>query len=500
MTAQAVRESPRVDDGGAFRERLPTPVWLIAGSATVLLVAVASRYGWHRDELYFLQAGRHLAWGYIDQPPFTPFVARVADELARHNLVILRLLPALSTAATIVIGAALVRELGGSRRAQIAGAGAVAAGGFVLGAGHLLATATFDLTAWMALIWVTARMLSTGDARWWTAFGAVAGAALLNKHLIVLLVVAVLAGLIMERRWDLLVSPWVIAGGGLAVAIASPNLLWQAANGWPQLDMARALSDRLAAESRATLVPLQFAFLGPLLVPLLWRGSRWLHRHTPARPFRPLLWAWPAGLVLTFVSGGRPYYAFPLTLAIALAGVVAYDRRQHRPGVLSWLIAANAALVIPLALPLLPVRTMKPAIAMNEPLAETIGWPELVDQVAAVVQTLPTDEQDEVLLLTASYGEAGALDRYGPEHRLPAAYSPHNSYAEFRQPTNDRATVVAVRYEPAHLNAYFDRCGQVAVIGNAHDIPNEARGAPIVVCRGLRGTWTDVWPQLRHLS
>src|SRR4051812_43131364 len=122
------------------------PVAAIALGASVLLLAVAPRYGWHRDELYFLEAGHHLAWGYLDQPPFTPFVARLAELVARDNLVVLRLLPALATATTITMGALLVRELGGSRRQIVLGAAVVASGGFVLGVGHLLSTAVFDLT------------------------------------------------------------------------------------------------------------------------------------------------------------------------------------------------------------------------------------------------------------------------------------------------------------------------------------------------------------------
>lgn len=501
MTEQMRRTPPRAPEMPAPAQRLPVGVWWIAGAVVMVLLAVSNRYGWHRDELYFLQAGRHLDWGYVDQPPFTPFVARIADELTRHNLVALRVLPALATAATAVIGAAIARELGGGRRAQVIATGALAGGGFVLGAGHLLATATFDLTAWMALLWVTARLLRTGDLRWWAAFGAVAGAALLNKHLIVLLVIAVLAGLVLERRWDLLRSPWLPLGGALALVIAAPNLVWQAANGWPQLDMAKALSDRLATENRATLLPLQLLFLGPLLIPLLWWGGRWLHRHPAGHAYRPLLWAWPIGLGLTFASGGRPYYTFPLTLAVALAGVVAYDQRHDRTRhLLPWLIAANAAVVIPLALPVLPASRIGPAVEVNEAQAETIGWPELVAQVAGVVDSLPADEQDEVVLLTLSYGEAGAIDRYRADHGLPSAYSAHNSYAEFRQPTDDTATVVAVRYEPEDLGPFFEACRQVARVEIPHDISNEVNGVPIVICRGLRASWNDVWPQLRHLS
>jgi 4-amino-4-deoxy-L-arabinose transferase-like glycosyltransferase len=179
-------------------EPMPRMVWVIAVAVGVLLVACAARYGWHRYELYFREAGRHLAWGYVDQPPFTPFVARVADLVAPDNLVVLRLLPALACVATVVLGALIVRELGGSRRTQVAAAGTAASGGFVLGSGHLLSTATFDLTASMVVLWLVARLLRTGNPRWWVAIGTVTGAAIMNKNLVLLLLAAVVTALIVE--------------------------------------------------------------------------------------------------------------------------------------------------------------------------------------------------------------------------------------------------------------------------------------------------------------
>lgn len=479
---------------------LPRPVFAIGCAVVLLLLLVARRYGWHRDELYFLESGKHLAWGYVDQPPFTPFIARVAHELAPANLVVLRVLPALAMGAAVTGGALIARELGGRRWAQIGASAFLAAGGFLLGVGHLLATAAFDLALSIALLWATARLLRTREPRGWLAFGGITGLALLNKSLVVLLVLALGIGLLADRRWELLRSPWLLAGAALALALASPNLMWQAANDWPQLDMAEALSERLATENRLTLLPLQLLFVGPFLILLLWRGASWLARDEAARPFRALLWAWPAVLVITFATGGRPYYALPLTLLVGLAGVVEHERRGRPERQLTTRIALNALVSIPLALPVLPLSTTKVSATLNEAVAETVGWPELVDQVATVVDALPPHERDGVVLLTGSYGEAGAIDRFGPSRGLPPAYSGHNGYGDFRRPRDDTATVVAIRFRVEALAAHFDDCEQVATVDNGFDIANEVQGTPIVVCRGLRGTWTEIWTRLRHLS
>lgn len=487
---------------GLPRESVPSPsgavvppgVLVLVGLTLVLLVVLAPRYGWHRDELYFLEAGRHLARGYVDQPPFTPFLARLADTVAPGNLVVLRIPSALATGATIVAGSLFVRELGGDRRRQVLGAAAVATGAFTLSVGHLLATATFDLLAWSVVLWLTARLLRTGDPRLWPVIGAVAGLALLNKNLIVLLFAALAVAVVVERRWTLLRTPWLVLGIGTALALAAPHLVWQAQNGWPQFALAGALEARIGMENRALLVPMQVLLLGPLLVPALVRGARWLAADPVGRTFRPVLWAWPAGLVLALAAGGRPYYVLPLTFAIALAGIAATGVRRAA-------LAVNAAVALPIALPILPLAAV-PVVAMaNETAAETVGWPELVDQVADVVAGLPPEERDEVVLIAGSYGEAGAVDRFGGARGLPPAYSPHNAYADFRQPNNDTATVIAIRFDPAGpLTRHFEQCSRVATIDNGRGIPTEAQDEPILVCRGLRGNWAEVWEQLRFVS
>lgn len=475
-------------------------VGAICGGVVALLLAVSTRYGWHRDELYFLEAGKHhLQWGYVDQPPFTPFVARLADAIAPGNLTVLRLLPALTAAVTIVLGTLIARELGARRTGQIVAAGSMAAGGFALGVAHILSTASFDLTAWMALLWIAARLLRTDEPRWWLAFGGIAGLALLNKDLVVLLAAALLIGLLVERRWALLRSPWLLAGGAIALVIAAPNLLWQADHGWPQRDMAEALSERLAGENRTTLIPLQLLFAGPLFVPVLWSGARALAVEAWARRYRALLWTWLAGLAIALVTAGRPYYVLPLTTVVLLVGFVDWARRD-RVRTLAWILVPSALVTTVLAVPVLPVGAVNVTAQVNEAVAETVGWPEMVDQVAAVVRSLPPEEQQHVVLLTLTYGEAGAIDRFGPARGLPRAHSGHNGYADFGQPTDPDAVVVGVRMQPGGLEQFLDRCEVVARIDNPQGVDNEMRHEPITVCRGLHTPWPEVWERLRRLS
>lgn len=474
------------------------PVWVVAGAHLLILLVVADRYGYHRDELYFLEAAQHLAFGYVDQPPLAPVLARLQTVLLGTTVSSIRLVPALASTATVVAAALLAREFGGQRRAQVIAAAALASAPFVLTHGHLLSTAGPDFLFWLVGIWVIARMLRTSEPRWWLAFGALAGLALWNKYLIGLLAIAVVVALAVSRCRDLLATRWLPLGGLLGAALAAPILWWQAANGWPQLEMVDALSDRLGAENRLTLLPLQLLLIGPPLIPLGLAGVRWMTR--PNSRSRVLLSAYLIALVLTFVAGGRPYYPLALGSTVVIAGAVALERTGGRG--LFPLVALNAAIALPLSLPLLPVDVLArtPIGEINDTQAESIGWPELVGEVTEVVRTLPETERASAVILTGSYGEAGALDRYGSGAGLPQAYSGHNSYWHWRRPADVDATVVAVRLPGSFLDQYFADCSLAATVDNGVGVDNEVQGQPIWVCRGLLETWEQVWLDFRHYN
>jgi 4-amino-4-deoxy-L-arabinose transferase-like glycosyltransferase len=476
------------------------PVLAVALGVLTLLLVVANRYGFHRDELYFLEAGQHLAFGYVDQPPLTPALARLQMALFGSSPWSVRVVPAATVGVVAFLAALLARELGGGRRPQIWSAVAISGAGFVLAVGHLLSTSTFDFAFWLALLVIATRLLRTGDPRWWVAYGALAGVALWNKHLPVLLTVAILVGLVAARRWEVLAPRWLALGGVLGLVIAAPTLCWQATNDWPQLQMAAALSERVGGESRATLLPLQLVLLGPVMIPAAIAGIRWLGRD--GRTFAPLGWAYVAALVLTFVTGGRPYYPLPLAAVLVVAGLVALDQHDRADRARAKLLTAHVAISAVIALPLLPpaVLVRTPIPALNDTLIESIGWPELAEQVATVVNRLPEEEREDVVLLTGSYGEAGALDLYGPARGLPQPYSGHNSYGDWRRPHNNHATVVAIRVPGSALEPHFASCLQVDQVRFDPPVGNEVEGAPIVICRDLRRTWDELWPQLRHLS
>jgi hypothetical protein len=497
------RSSPagaRADSARLATVALAAPALVVA----VLLIAFAGGYGYHRDELYFLAAGNHLAWAYPDQGVLTPLIAHLMSVIAPGSLTVLRVPSALMAAGTVYLAGLMAHELGASRQAQLLASACAAVSSVVLAVGHLLSTTTFDLFAWAGVSWLVLRLVRTADDRLWLAVGALGGCALLNKPLIAAFFVALLLALVGAGPRERLRSPWVLGGAIVAVALWLPWLLWQSAHGWPQLHISSAIAHGGSASSqpRWAFLPYQLLLVSPVLAPVWIVGLIDLLRRPVLRPYRALGVTWLLLAAVFLVAGGKPYYLaglFPVLIAagsIRVVGWAAGGRRRWRAALLATAVGLSGLVSAVIALPILPAAAAGPVVKMNSDVGETIGWPELVRDVARVYQRVG----GRAVILTANYGEAGAVDRYGPALGLPGAYSGHNGFAAWGPPPERFERAVVVGYSDASLDRWFDRCLTAARVRNAAGISNQEDGGGIEICSGLRLPWPALWPTMRHLS
>jgi 4-amino-4-deoxy-L-arabinose transferase-like glycosyltransferase len=474
----------------------------IVACVVIGLLVLAPAYGFHRDELYFIVAGRHPAWGYVDQPPLTPLISAASVALLGLEPLALRFAPALAIGGCVLLVAAIAGELGGSPRARVLGALVAAASGY-LAAGHLASTATYDLLAWAAMLWLATRILRGDDPRLWLAVGLVAGIGLQNKHLVLFLVAGLAVGLVVHRR-DLLRARWPWLGAALALLIWAPNVAWQLANGLPQLEMARNIGGS-AAENRVKLVPELLLLAGPLLFPVAAAGLWRLGRAAEQAPFRSLATAFLVILASVLLTGGKSYYVAGALPPLMAAGAISLDRwlagGGWRLAVAGGAWAGSLAIVALLTLPVLPPASLatSPVPGIYKESAEQVGWPELVATVEQAVGRLPPETRSRAIILTANYGEAGALQLLG--EGLPDVFSGHNSYWSWGPPDDSRTAVVLVGFgEPSRWAGSLGGCVRVATIRNAVAMPNEEHGASVAVCDQVRRRWSDSWIEFRHYN
>ena len=486
-------------------------------AAFAVEMAVSGRYGYVRDELYFLAAGRHLAFGYVDQPPLTPLLARLDAAITGNSLAGLRLLPALGLAALVVLTAAMSRQLGAGRTGQVLAAIAAATCGEYLAAMHELSTTPLDFVAWSATLLLVLRLLASRDPRWWLPIGVVVGLGSEAKWNIGFLAAALAAGFAATPARRLAASRWLLVAAAIAAGLAAPDVSWQAGHGWPAFDVFSGLQQD-AWPNRVTYWPAQVLYTGLALTPVWVAGLWWSLRSRQARRFRPVAIACALDLLIFFVLGGKPYYPGAVFTFLLAAGVVPLERllstrrapaagRRRAPGMRPGALTATAMiaaslLALPAAVPVLPASMLRavPLQKINYDLAETIGWPRLVALVAAEYRALPAARRRQTALVTGNYGEAGAIDRYGAALGLPQAFSGDNNFWLWGPPPARDAEVIAVNVDPALLHREFASVRRLATFENGLGVSDDEEGTQIFLATGLRRGWGRSWGAFRNYS
>ena len=501
------------------------PVAGVAAGALVVLLLVAGRYGYHRDELYFVAASKHMAWGYVDQPPLSVALVWLSRRLFGDSLYGLRLFPALAFAAAVALAGLTARELGGRRFAQTLAALLLAVSPFLIMA-HMAGPTVYDLLGWALVMLVVLRVLRTGDQRLWLLVGLLVGLSLYAKHTILFLVIALLAGFVVNRQWKVLLSPYLWFGAGIAIVLWVPNLLWQAQHGWPTIAMSGALREKHSgAGYSVTFVILQFVLPGLWAAPV-WLAGLWaLLRDRRLRDYRAFAVAYLLLFVVLLVAmGDRPYYLGPLYVvllgvgAVITGGVIEGSRRffseqpaevrsprsmwRSPPAAYTWIVV-YAVIFLPLSLPVLPAHWLHtvPLQKIDYNLGEEIGWQDLTKTVAGVYGSLSAGERAHTVIITGNYGEAGALQRYGPAYGLPPIYSGQNNFYLWGRPPARATTVIAVGMgeDPSSwLGQYFGEVTRAARIANAAGVDNEEQGQSVWLCRQPLRPWPELWPQFQH--
>jgi 4-amino-4-deoxy-L-arabinose transferase-like glycosyltransferase len=485
-------------------ERPRLAIWevgIVAAGFAVLLLIMVNEYGPHRDELYFVSAGQHLAWGYPDQPTFTPLLARLATELAPHNLLVLRLPSLIAMALLVVCAAAFARLLSGGRAAQLLTASTVAASVITVALGHRLSTATFDTLAWTAVLLVVGHALRDDRPRLWLLAGLLAGLGLNNKTAVAVLLFAIFVGVLLSRatRRQLRTAyPWL--GGLIALLLWLPNLIWQFRNGWPVLALGADIAEEYGGlAGRLGLFAQALAMFSPLIAIVWLYGLVRLFRDPAWVELRPIGIAFLVSTAVFLITAGKGYYLAGAIVPLVAAGCTALAARwsARRLIVAGVVLALSAAIAWPAFVPVLPVRTYAASFypALDSDQLETIGWPEYASSVRATLDSLPADQRASAVVFTRNYGEAGALESYSFPRPV---FSGHNAFAAWGPPLEGDIPVIVIGLEdPARS---FTDCHAAAVINNNAGADNEERGRQIWVCAAPQGGWVQQWARLAHLD
>ena len=483
----------------------------IAAAVALFHILTDNRYGFHRDELQFLSDARHLDWGFVAFPPFTPFVERIGLSLFGLSIVGLRLFSVIAQAILIYVSGLTARELGGGRLAQVTTALAVAFSPLPVFEATEFQYTSFGMLWWVLIAYFVIKLLKSEDPRWWLAIGATIGLGLETKYAIVFYVAGIVAGMLFSRARRYFATGWFWAGVGIALLIFLPNLIWLIRHDFISYTFLQHIHARDVAEGRADgFWKGQFLYDANVAAAPLWIAG--LIGYLFSRRYRMLAWMYLVPVALFFAGKGRFYYtagAYPMLLAM---GAVVAERwlgrlpRWGRVTVESVWVAAFVFVSAVVCARLMPIATSGPlkeyALQHSEDLREEIGWNQLVRTVAQIRDSLPADEQAHLGITTANYGEYGAIEILGRAYHLPEPIGTTNSEWYWGYPTPPPTTIIVLGLSSEEANSIFTGCRLAGHNGNSLGVRNEESvdHPDIFLCGPLRFPWAEVWKRHRDFG
>jgi hypothetical protein len=478
------------------------------------LLTSVRHYGYFRDELYYLDMARHLDWGYVDAAPLGAVYARVALALG-GSLAALRILPAMAGTALILLAMLIARELGGGRYAQLLTGLALLLAPARLVTDSLMTNNAFEPLYWMGCILVLARIVRTGDSRLWLWFGALAGLGLENKHSTLSFGFAVTLALVLTPHRREFARRWIWIAGGIAVALFLPNLVWQVRHHFPTLeDLANVRREgKNVVMGPLAFVKEQILANGPAFFPVWLAGLAWFLWE---RRWRVLGLTFAVFFLIMELEHAKDYYLFPIYPMMFAGGAVALERwlRPRR----RWVGVAVAAVLVLASLPLVPLSTwmlppervlayqewigIKPPKAethmqslLMQPIADQFGWEEMTREVAGIYNSLPPEERAKTGILTGNYGEAGAINQFGPQYGLPRAWSRHQNHWFWGPPTEKYDNLIFLEFDEGTVR---DNCTSYQAFPHYNRWGMGEENTPIYLCRGAKFDLRKVWWHYHH--
>lgn len=499
--------------------------YVIALGYFALHLATSTRYGYFRDALYYLACSEHLAFGYVDQPPLIALLGWITRHTLGTSLPALLFWPALAGAARVVLTATLAREFGAGRFGTVLAAALAITPGVWWVIDHQFAMNSLEPLLWGGLALVLVRLIKTANPKLWLAFGAIAGVGLQTKYSIVAFASALIAGLLLTRQRRLLFTPWILAAGAIAFVIFLPNLIWNIQNNWPFLEL---MQNVRATGKDVVLPPVQYLLqqvlmLNPASFPFWFGGLVFLLFSRDLKNYRALGWAFLIAIAFFMITHGKDYYSAPAYVMLLAAGGVAAERllnaarlsglqRILKAACFLWLILGVVPL-LPLVLPVLPIdqfiryqsylpfevpKTETSFVGETLPqyYADEFPWPGMVAEVARVYHSLSPEEQKRTAIFGNNYGQAAAIDFFGPRYGLPKAISGHQNYFLWgpRHYTGD--IVIVLGDEESDAREHFESVTVAATLNNPYAYSYE--NYPILLCRGLKWNLQTEWSRVKN--
>jgi hypothetical protein len=496
-------------------------LFILSGMGLLFLlfeIITGLNYPIFRDEFYYLDCARHLALGYVDQPPLSIFILSIWTFIFGDSQLSIRILPALCGSLLILLGGKTAEEFGGSGYSQILTGIAIFITLAYNGILGFYSMNSFDILFWSISFLIIVKYLNTKNEKYLLILGIVFGFALMNKIGILFLMFAFVVGLLFTSNRKILFHKKFVLSYFIAFAIFLPYIVWNFANGWPTLEFMRNASlYKIASLSTLDFMKAQVLEINPSNL-LIWvTGLFGLVFSKKLSKYRILGFIYIICLIAFLMQNSKPYYLFAAYTALLPAGAVIIssflEKRNWK--VLKYILPVSMIIpyiyTVPLAVPILPPDefvdySQKLGITtqaaenqeqglMPQHFADRFGWQEMTEKVANIYNSLPPEEREVTGIFTMNYGEAGAINYYGRKYDLPTAYCGHNNHFLWGPPEKGFVNIIIIGGDD-HEDS-FEEVLKLDSTDSKFAMPYETN-ITIYLGKKLIKPLKEIWPGLKH--
>jgi len=472
-----------------MKKKLSTTLLIVLflGIVKLLLhLLTNTNYGLHRDAYLYYSLGENLDWGFMSVPPFIALVAKISTLLFGNTVFGLRFFPALVGGISVIVIAAIVKELKGGKFAMIIALLAFILSPALLRSNSLFQPVTFNQFFWLLAGYLIIKLVNSKNERLWLLIFLVFAIGFLNKYSIIFFAFSILSAFLLSPHRHLINSKYFLVGFAMAFVIIFPNLIWQYLHGWPVITHMATLQ-----KTQLVHVSLMGFFMDQLIMNLpgiiTWlTGLIVFTFFSNEKKFRFVGIGFFILLVILIIARGKGYYTIGYySLFFALGG---YAIDKYYKQTLKYSVALfNLIIIIPMLPMSLPVlkhenlakfsRPIAPMVnrwedgkihAIPQDFADMTGWQELANLVIEFYQSLPPEKQKQTMIFAENYGQAGAIYFHGKKFNIPRPVSFDDNFI-FWAPSNiDNKSLLYAGHDATEVKEMFETCKKIGEINNIY--------------------------------
>jgi len=460
--------------------------------------------GFQGDELLHIETGKHLAFGYMEFPPLIGPLAFFQNLFHSHSVFVHHIFAHLASIIILIFVAKTTMELGGKNRAVfLVLLGIIIAPGFERSQ-QLFQPVVFSQLFWVLSFYYLVKFIKFPDRRSLCALTLSCILGFLFKYDAIFFIFGLTALLFFRRTRNALIKNKFWLNILVAIICILPNLLWQAANDFPALQMFNRLyGTQLDQISRITNIKELLIGINPVVTLLLFLpGIYYMITSKNKSVIVPLAMVVALSFFFLLYKNGKAYYFFPIALTVLPFGGVFWEQQalERRKWVIYpvSVLMLMAGVLIPFGMPVYSfnrylakvypfekkvVEGGKYAVKYDEYYTKE-KWQTTMHELRSVYDSLPASEKRDCLIWGKHYGQAGAVNLFKDQYYLPRSFSYHGSFYSWPPGGQMPGTIIALSYRVGDFfQPYFGSITKVRSIYNPYSNNEEELYQYIYICK-----------------